>query len=161
MPKPQGGAGGAHQQCRGVYVDGFNHCELLLCFLHCCPRSVQLGLHPVAHTAVLPLEGGGQGPGQEQQTILEEFCSKNLTRKMPSPPKHANLLRELEGEGELVPSCLQDSGLSIVCGQNRLRRISSLLQKCLPRQVPEVCSTQQGAARGHSRVSARAELQQL
>lgn len=113
---------------------------------------------------MLPLKGGGQGPGHEQQTILEGFSSKKkLIFKMSSPPRNANLLGELEGEGELVLSCLQDSGLTIVCGQNRSRRISSLLQNqnLLPRQVTEVCSTQQGAARGHSRVSARAELQQL
>lgn len=49
--------------------------------------------------------------------------------------KKVNLLGELEGEGELVPSCLQDGDLTIVCGQNRFKTIISLLQNFLPRQI--------------------------
>lgn len=49
--------------------------------------------------------------------------------------KSGNLLRELEGEGELVPSRLQDSDLAIVCGQNRFKMIVSVLWNFLSEQI--------------------------
>lgn len=81
-----------------------------------------------------------------------------------SPPLHegnkkqVDLLGELEGEGKLMPSCLQDGGFTIVCGQNRLKTIISLLQNFLPGQRGG--GDVQDTARWHKNSSARVQVQE-
>lgn len=128
-------AGGAHQQCRCVDVDGFDDGELLLHLFHRGPGPVQLGLHPVAHTAVFALEGRCQGPAGEKGVIPRALLAAPWRRFRAHPAtalplsvketQSMNLLWELEGEGELVPSCLQDGDFAVICGQNRWRAVIS------------------------------------
>lgn len=61
--------------------------------------------------------------------------TKRLLTPFATKKPSVNLLRELEGEGELMPSCLQDGDLTIVCGQNRFKTIISLLQNFLSGQI--------------------------